>query len=260
MLFELISLSDRRRAQAEGEAAGGRRRSGRRRRDARRAGGAAQVSRHPARSGGLHRGARSAAAAGLFDLVVAQVRARPGLADRRCGALRHRRAHAARRLLDLPRRARRARRQDQGLCAEGAALRAAGRSVEADHHDRSGHRHRAVSRLPARAAGDQGARAATGCSSAISASDFDFFYEDELVGDARGRTADAADARLVARRQRENLRAAPHARGRPRSVVVARRRRACLCLRRRVAHGQGCRSRARSTSSPNTAAARRPRR
>ena len=67
--------------------------------------------------------------------------------------------HAARRLLDLPRRAHRARRQDQGLRAEGPALRAAGRSGKADHHDRSRHRRRAVSRLPARAAGDQSARA-----------------------------------------------------------------------------------------------------
>ena len=60
---------------------------------------------------------------------------------------------------------------------------------------------------------------------------------------AAGR-ADAALARLVARRRREILRAGPHARGRPRAVVVARRRRACLCLRRRQAHGQGRRARA----------------
>ena len=39
-----------------------------------------------------------------------------------------RQAHAARRRLDLPRRPRQARRQDQGLCAEGARLRPAGRS------------------------------------------------------------------------------------------------------------------------------------
>ncbi len=49
-----------------------------------------------------------------------------------------------------------ARRQDQSLRAEGAALRPAGGSNKADHHDRAGHRGRAVSRLPARAAGDQG--------------------------------------------------------------------------------------------------------
>ncbi len=94
---------------------------------------------------------------------------RPRLAHRRCRALRGRQAHAPRRRLDLPRRPRQARRQAQGLCAEGAAFRAAGRSGEADHHDRPRHRHRAVPRLPARAAGDQGARAATGCSSATSA-------------------------------------------------------------------------------------------
>ena len=46
----------------------------------------------------------------------------PRLAHGRCGALRDRQAHAPRRLLDLSRRPRRARRQDQGLCAEGAAF------------------------------------------------------------------------------------------------------------------------------------------
>ena len=55
---------------------------------------------------------------------------RPRFAHGRCGALRDRQAHAARCLLDLPRRPHRARRQDQGLCAEGAAFRAAGRSGE----------------------------------------------------------------------------------------------------------------------------------
>ena len=65
------------------------------------------------------------AAARLFDLLIAEIASRPGLAHCRCGALRGRQAHAARRLLDLPRRPHRARRQDQGLCAEGAAFRAA---------------------------------------------------------------------------------------------------------------------------------------
>ena len=36
-----------------------------------------------------------------------------------------------------------------GLCAEGACLRPAGRSVRAGHHGRSRHRRRAVPRLPA---------------------------------------------------------------------------------------------------------------
>ena len=90
-----------------------------------------------------------------------RLKANPGprLAHGRCGALSGGQAHAARRRLDLPRRPRRARRQDQGLCAEGAAFRAAGRSEQADHHDRAGHRHRAVPRLPAGAHGDQGAGA-----------------------------------------------------------------------------------------------------
>ena len=66
---------------------------------------------------------------------------------------------AARRRLDLPGRAHQCRRADPGLCAEGARLRPAGRSDDADHHDRPGHRRRAVPRLPARAHGDEGARA-----------------------------------------------------------------------------------------------------
>ena len=64
--------------------------------------------RRAARSGSLHRGARSAAAAALFDLVLAEVASRPRLAhaSMRC-ATRSRQAHAPRRRLDLPRRPRR---------------------------------------------------------------------------------------------------------------------------------------------------------
>ena len=83
-----VLLHHRRRAAAEGQGAGGRRRPGRRRRDARRAGGDREIPRRPARSRGLHRGARSAAAAALFDLVVAQGAPGPRVAHRRCGALR----------------------------------------------------------------------------------------------------------------------------------------------------------------------------
>ena len=61
------------------------------------------------------------------------------------------------------------RRRGEGLCAEGPRLRAAAGSEHADHHDRAGHRHRAVPRLPARPQGNRRAAAKTGCSSAISA-------------------------------------------------------------------------------------------
>ena len=69
-----VLLHHRRRAAAEGAGAGRRRGPGRRRRNARRAGGDREIPRHPARSGSLHRIARSVAAAALFDLVVAQGR------------------------------------------------------------------------------------------------------------------------------------------------------------------------------------------
>ena len=82
----------------------------------------------------------------------------PHGALRRHRALRHQRPHAAWRRLDVPRRPREPRRPHEGLCAEGACLRPARRSVGAGHHDRPRHRHRAVPRLPARAHGDQGAR------------------------------------------------------------------------------------------------------
>ena len=65
-------------------------------------------------------------------------------------------------------------------------------------------------------------------------SDYDFFYEDELKAMRTTGLLHAADARLVARRQGENLRAAPHARRRPRPLGLAEQRRAYLCLRRRL--------------------------
>ena len=119
-----VLLHHRRRAAEEGAGAGRRRGPGRRCRDARRAGGDREILRRAARSRGLHRGARSAAAAALFDLVVAEGAQGPRVAHRRYGALRHRQAQAARRRLDLPRRPRRAGRQAPRLCAEGACTSA----------------------------------------------------------------------------------------------------------------------------------------
>ena len=48
--------------------------------------------------------------------------------------------------------------QAQGLRAEVADFALPADPSDADHHDRTGHRHRAVPRLPARAHGDAGAR------------------------------------------------------------------------------------------------------
>ena len=87
-------LHHRRRAAAKGQGARLRRRSGRRCRDARRAGRAGEISRHPARSRSVHRSARSAAAAALFDRVVAEGRARQSGAHHRHRSLQDRQARA----------------------------------------------------------------------------------------------------------------------------------------------------------------------
>ena len=87
-------------------------------------------------------------------------------------------------------------------------------------------------------------------------SNYDFFYEDELAGMKAGARAHAPHARLVARRRPEDLRAGPHARGRPRSLGLARRGRARLCLRRRQAHGQGRGARAHRRGRAASACAR----
>ena len=153
-----LLLHHRRRAAAEGEGAGGRRGPRRRCRDARRARRDPEISRRAARPRGLHRGARSAAAAALFDRLVAQGRRQPHGADRRYRALR--RSTAARGSASprpsspsasIPATSSRSmcRRRTPSACPP---IR------RADHHDRPGHRRRAVPRLPARAHGDQGAR------------------------------------------------------------------------------------------------------
>ena len=120
-------LHHRRRAAREGARAGAGRGSRWRCRNARRDGGAAEIFRRAAASRSLRRGAGAAAAAALFDLVVAQCDARQAVADGRLRALRDRQAQARSARLDLPRRAHQSRRRGQGLCAEGARFRAAAR-------------------------------------------------------------------------------------------------------------------------------------
>ena len=118
-----------------------------------------KFSGRAARSGSLRRSARSAAATALFDRVLAQ--GRPQRAWRSASTPcaipidgRTRLGVASTFLGDRvgPGRSR------QGLRPEGRAFRPARRSIAADHHDRPGHRHRAVSRLSARAHGNQGTR------------------------------------------------------------------------------------------------------
>ena len=109
-LFELISFITGGAHAREGEGAGAGRGSRWRRRDARRDGGAAEILRRAAAPRGLCRGAGAAAAAALFDLVVAQCDAGKTVADGRLRALRHQQAQAAWAGLDLPRRTHQSRR------------------------------------------------------------------------------------------------------------------------------------------------------
>ena len=74
--------------------------------------------------------------------------------------------------------------------------------------------------------------------------DCDFFYEDEFTGMKAAGVLTRLSLAWSRDGAREILRAEPHGRGRPRSVVVDRRRRAHLRLRRRAAHGEGRRARA----------------
>ena len=206
----------------------------------------------PSRSRGLRRGARSAAAAALFDLILAQCASRPDLAHGRHRALRDRQAPAPRRRLDLPCRARQARRHDQGLCAEGARISACPPIL----------RCRSSWSAPAPAS----RRSAPSSTTAWrprrpgrnwlffghQRRDCDFFYEDELAGMRAAGVLTRLYARVVARRQGEVLRPGPHAPGRRAISGMARRRRAYLRLRRGRAWARTS-SAPWSTSSPSTA-------
>jgi hypothetical protein len=123
------------------------------------------------------------------------------------------------------------------------ALRVARRSQYADRHDRPRHRRRTIPRLPARADGHQseGPQLAVLRSPALGLRLLLRGRVRRHEGEGR---AHAPVARMVTRRRAEVLRAGPHARSRARSVGVARGRRACLCVRRRQANGEGCRARA----------------
>ena len=93
-------------------------------------------------------------------------------------------------------------------------LCAAARPEDADHHDRAGHRHRAVPRLPARSQGDRRARQELAVLRP-SAQRLRFLLCRRTQRHEDFGSADAAVAGVVARRRQEILRAGPHARGRP---------------------------------------------
>ena len=169
MLFQLYLLYHRRRAAAEGKGARRRRRSGRRRRDPRRARRDREISaasgRTPKRSskrsircsrGSIRSRHRPRSIPGRVSLTVDAVRYQIGERDRLgvASTFLAERATPGDKVKVYVRR---------------RTISACRRSVGAYHHGRPRHRHRAVPRLPARAHGDQGAAAATGCSSATSA-------------------------------------------------------------------------------------------
>ena len=244
MLFQLFSYITGGERRQEGQGTRRRRGPGRRRRNPRRAGRDREIRRRAARPRGVHRGARSAAAAALFDLVLAQgARRRVALT---VDAVRYDigAASASRRRLDLPRRPHPARatssastcrrRKHFGLPADPSVpiiMIGPGTGIapfRAFLHER----------MATKAPG------ATGCSSATSGATT---ISSTRTSSPRMKAAGVLTrlyARLVARRRPEVLRAGPHARGRPRAVGVARRWCARLRLRRRQAHGQGRRARA----------------
>ena len=149
-LFDLFSFLTGGEKRAEGAPARARRGSGRRRRDARRARGAAEVFRRAAASRGFCRSARTIAAAPLLDLLFAQGRARQIVAHGRRCALCDRQAQAARRRVDLPRRAHRGGRNSCNVYVQAAHdFALSGESPNANRHGRPRNRRRSVPRLSA---------------------------------------------------------------------------------------------------------------
>ena len=226
-------LSGRRRAAAEGEAAGQGRRSRRRRGHARRAGRAGEVRAGASRSRSVRGVPGAAAAAPLFHRLVPACDAGPAASHGGQRALRHRRSAAARRRLDVPGRSRGAGRARQGLHPEGARLRAAQGWRSADHHGRPRHGRRAVPLVPVASQGDQGDRSRLAVLRPPARGDR-LLLSRRVRADAGRQDADPALDGLVARRRRQGLRAGPHARGRARAVVLAEGRRAFLRVRRRA--------------------------
>ena len=166
-----VLLHHRRRAAAEGQGTRVRRGSRRRCRNARRACG--DSKNFPVCSPIPKRSSRRSIRCSRGSI---RSRPRPKVdpnrvsLTRRCRALPDRAAQTARRRFDFSRRPRRRRAtRSRSTCRRRTPSRLPRRSVGADHHDRAGHRHRAVPRLPARAHGDAARQGATGCSSAISA-------------------------------------------------------------------------------------------
>ena len=153
-------------------------------------------------------------------------------------------AHAPRRRLDLPRRARHARRPAQGLCAEGARLRRC-RPIRRRRSSWSGPAPASRRSAPScRSAWRPRRRAATGCSSATSArppisstrtSSTGMKATGVLTRLSLAWSRDGEEKFYVQDRMREVG---------ARAVALARRRRAFLRLRRRQAHGEGRRARA----------------
>ena len=158
-----------------------------------------EVPRRAARSGGLHRGARSAAAAALFDLVVAEGAISSRVADRRYGALRRStsargsaspRPSSATGSSRATRSRSTSRRRTRSACRPTRRCRSSW-SAPAPASRRSG--------LPPRAHGDQGARPQLAVLRPPAAR-LRLLLRGRVRRHEGCRRADAAVARLVARR------------------------------------------------------------
>ena len=108
----------------------------------------------------------------------------------------------------------------------------------ADHHDRAGHRRRAVSRLPAGAPGGGRHRAQLAVLRRAQLHPR-LPLPARLAGAGEGRRAEPHRRRLLARPAGEGLRPAPAVGAPRRALRLARGRRAPLRLRRREGDGQG---------------------
>ena len=182
--------------------------------------------------------AAAAGAALLLDRLQPQGGAGRGASADRRGALCGAWAGAQRRRIGGCRRAAQGRRPDARVPQAEHAFPAAARSRAADHHDRAGHRRRAVPRLHA---GARCGRRARSQLAGVRPSQLHarLPVPARMAGPAEARRADAAGCGVLARPAGEALRAARAVGCAARAVRVGAGRRGDLRVRRRQRDGEG---------------------